>query len=378
MTTFIIRREAVWLHSLAMSEPSGTIILLCEDGSHVVVPAVLLLAASPLLRVLMTDQLPPLYSPIVLSIPGVTEDILQAVSDILATGRATGDMAAKINEVKEVFKMLGVSESFVCFSLEKINVINVFDKNQGATLEKSEINSNDLDIKLEISIEEEMDTIEDNVTEAGRSKYEASDVVEGKTDRLGKSLKVVKKVTEDIFKIQRAAFKAKRKATQLNTGTKLVPQTNPLKEGNTFGSKIDGGGHPVQLAGVASTSQVVGGVLSSQIVDEVPSSQIVGGAPSNQKPDGSHSIQIVSGDPPCQKIGGVHTTQLLVGAPYSMTDPAPSLGPAVGLQQKVTIVKSTDGKIKVLGLLPGQQLVKLPNGKLQIFSTKTGSRQGKS
>ena len=39
-------------------------------------------------------------------------------------------------------------------------------------------------------------------------------------------------------------------------------------------------------------------------------------------------------------------------------------------QQKVTIVKSADGKINVLGLLPGQQLVKLPNGKLQIFQNR--------
>jgi len=37
-------------------------------------------------------------------------------------------------------------------------------------------------------------------------------------------------------------------------------------------------------------------------------------------------------------------------------------------QQKVQIVRSTDGKIQVRGLLPGQQLIQMPDGKLQIVT----------
>ena len=40
-------------------------------------------------------------------------------------------------------------------------------------------------------------------------------------------------------------------------------------------------------------------------------------------------------------------------------------------QQKVQIVHSSDGKIQVRGLLPRQQLVQMPDGKLQIFSQPT-------
>ena len=40
-------------------------------------------------------------------------------------------------------------------------------------------------------------------------------------------------------------------------------------------------------------------------------------------------------------------------------------------QQKVQIVKSADGKLQVRGLLPGQQLVQMPDGRLQIFSSNT-------
>merc|ERR1719312_1201600 len=46
---------------------------------------------------------------------------------------------------------------------------------------------------------------------------------------------------------------------------------------------------------------------------------------------------------------------------------------AAGTQQKVQIVKSADGKIQVRGLLPGQQLVQMPDGKLQIFSSQAAS-----
>ncbi|XP_040567508.1 nucleosome-remodeling factor subunit NURF301 [Lepeophtheirus salmonis] len=42
-------------------------------------------------------------------------------------------------------------------------------------------------------------------------------------------------------------------------------------------------------------------------------------------------------------------------------------------QQKVQIVRSSDGKIQVKGLLPGQQLVQMPDGKLQIFSQPNSS-----
>ena len=38
-------------------------------------------------------------------------------------------------------------------------------------------------------------------------------------------------------------------------------------------------------------------------------------------------------------------------------------------QQKVQIVRSEEGKLKVHGLWPGQHLVQLPDGKLKIFSS---------
>ena len=45
------------------------------------------------------------------------------------------------------------------------------------------------------------------------------------------------------------------------------------------------------------------------------------------------------------------------------------------LEQKVQIVRSVDGKLQVRGLLPGQQLARMPDGKLIIFSKPQPQKQ---
>ena len=57
------------------------------------------------------------------------------------------------------------------------------------------------------------------------------------------------------------------------------------------------------------------------------------------------------------------------------TNAIPSMQQQQQTQQKVQIVRSSDGKIQVRGLLPGQQLVQMPDGKLQIFSQPTTVQQ---
>ena len=48
--------------------------------------------------------------------------------------------------------------------------------------------------------------------------------------------------------------------------------------------------------------------------------------------------------------------------------PKIQIGSAVVKHQRIQIIKYSNGKIQVRGLLPGQQLAQLPNDKLQIFS----------
>ena len=71
----------IWPGSLSTPDCSS-ILLLGGDRQQVAVPAAVLLAVSPLLRSILTDLLPPAFSPCILSI-SATGDILQVVKDIL-------------------------------------------------------------------------------------------------------------------------------------------------------------------------------------------------------------------------------------------------------------------------------------------------------
>ena len=68
-----------------------------------------------------------------------------------------------------------------------------------------------------------------------------------------------------------------------------------------------------------------------------------------------------------------------VTLPTAPVQPTPVVAPITSPssvaqpQQKVQIVRSSDGKIQVRGLLPGQQLVQMPDGKLQIFTNPNAS-----
>lgn len=46
-----------------------------------------------------------------------------------------------------------------------------------------------------------------------------------------------------------------------------------------------------------------------------------------------------------------------------------STGTVQHVQQRVQILRGPDGKLQVRGLMPGQQLVQMPDGKLHVLNT---------
>ena len=124
-----MKRDLVWLGSFPLNaDPSATVLLIGENGHQVAVSASLLLAASPLVRNILTDHLPPACSPCCFSIPAASGDVLQLVWDIMTTGKATGDHGERIEEVKQVFKSLGVEASIVCGSPGKKSTDPLLDR----------------------------------------------------------------------------------------------------------------------------------------------------------------------------------------------------------------------------------------------------------
>ena len=104
MTTFVVKRDVVWLES-EVGEQCDKIVLLGEDGGQTEVPALLLLAASPVVRIILSESLPSFHSPVV-TFQGATEDTLKVVGDILSTGIAAGIMEKSLGKVEDVFDML--------------------------------------------------------------------------------------------------------------------------------------------------------------------------------------------------------------------------------------------------------------------------------
>jgi len=123
----ILRRDPVWLRALP-SPNASTILLLGSDGQQVAVPATLLLAVSPLVRSILIGLLPPAYSPCIISLPVVTEDVLHVIVDILATGATGCEHMDKIEDVRHAFEMLGVEVSLVSYHLESLDVDQALDR----------------------------------------------------------------------------------------------------------------------------------------------------------------------------------------------------------------------------------------------------------
>ena len=123
----IVKCDPVWLGSLPSPHASPSLLLLGGDGQQVAVLPPLLLAASPLLRSILTDLLPPAYGPCFLFLLAVTGEVLHVVVDILATAEVVGEHGDNIEEVKKVFGMLGVDALLVSYHVESIQVGQVLD-----------------------------------------------------------------------------------------------------------------------------------------------------------------------------------------------------------------------------------------------------------
>lgn len=165
-------------------------------------------------------------------------------------------------------------------------------------------------------------------------KYDPS---EEKRARLaGSSLQEIKQKTEESLREQRAAFKAGRSATPELNKPNVSGLVNRMGQG---GIKL--------VAAKNLPGGIVGGTAKKIFISK--DGKIIG-------------HQMAGGAPPGK-----------VAIPSLASKAAPAVSSPAGTQQKVQIVKSADGKIQVRGLLPGQQLVQMPDGKLQIFSSQQNS-----
>ena len=159
-----------------------------------------------------------------------------------------------------------------------------------------------------------------------------------KTRIFNQNLQEIKQRTEESLRQQREAYKAGRNVTP---DKQLLSSGGYIKTVGNQGIKLiaskgSEAGNPAKKIFITKDGKIIGHQLAPPGKVAIPNlaNKVVGGA-----------------TPP-------------VGAAQSP------------VQQKVQIVKSADGKIQVRGLLPGQQLVQMPDGRLQIFSSNSPNVSG--
>ena len=112
-----LKRESVWLDFLLLSDDTNEAhaIIIGDDGCQVPVPAVILLAASPLVRSLSA----PSCCPVAISFPTVSEDVLRAAVEIMKVGQVEMDYELT-DDVADVLKLLEVGAELICEKVSRV------------------------------------------------------------------------------------------------------------------------------------------------------------------------------------------------------------------------------------------------------------------
>ena len=178
-------------------------------------------------------------------------------------------------------------------------------------------------------------------------RYDPSDLHEVKKRNTNSS--EMKAKFDAQIKEQREAFKASRSTTPDLPNTK--PSLSGIRRESTIKMSPAHTTYTTSIPGVGGAKKVF---LTKD--GKIVGHQLIGG----------HAAAGMNNK---VAIAPINKTTISTTKPTPLPPPVAQPTPASpGQQQKVQIVKTSDGKIQVRGLMPGQQLVQMPDGKLQIFS----------
>jgi len=146
---FVLKRDPSlqWCSPLKTAMCEETV-LIADDGCEVI-PTIILLAASRVLRSMVSDTI--FYSPMALTITGVSRDVLLNVRQILTTGEVNVESNAGGDQVEMAMKMLGVESSLNFYQTENLGQGSVNDDKEKTDIE-IEVKSNLQEAKLDIYV----------------------------------------------------------------------------------------------------------------------------------------------------------------------------------------------------------------------------------
>ncbi|XP_039292245.1 nucleosome-remodeling factor subunit NURF301 isoform X2 [Nilaparvata lugens] len=191
----------------------------------------------------------------------------------------------------------------------------------------------------------------------------------------------VKEKLEQQLKAQRVAHQQKRqladhaqKATPTTQGhgqvIKIIPSAaQGGGDGQTFKVVTKVAIPPTPTSGAKST-------LTSLLTNSTPNKSVIGTRRIFMTKGSDGNTRMVSGTPPnilpktvaptVQAATPTQATSIMKLQTTTTQAPAQQ-------HQRVSITKGPDGKIQVKGLMPGQQLVQMPDGKLHVLTTQSTS-----
>ena len=143
MITCTLRQDdpPVWTKAIFTTLSSGVIVLCGENYCQVEVSSLALLSASPMLRSILFDYLPPpACSPVHLTIPAATQEVLEVVRDILIIGTVAGLGAGIVENVRQILEMLMIDALLLCCQSQSIDVSGLFgrEKTFGSDVERDD------------------------------------------------------------------------------------------------------------------------------------------------------------------------------------------------------------------------------------------------
>ncbi|RZF42669.1 hypothetical protein LSTR_LSTR001464 [Laodelphax striatellus] len=198
----------------------------------------------------------------------------------------------------------------------------------------------------------------------------------------------IKEKLEQQLKMQRVAHQQKRTQDKASPATTIAPSPTSQQVIKIIPSAAQGGGDgqtfkvvtkvaipPTPNSGTKST-------LTSLLTNSTPNKAGIGTRRIYMTKGADGTTRMVSGTPPNILPKTVASTVQAAAATPTQTSASPqsvmklqttpTQVPAAPAQQhqRVSITKGPDGKIQVKGLMPGQQLVQMPDGKLHVLTTQ--------
>ncbi|XP_077275780.1 nucleosome-remodeling factor subunit NURF301 E(bx) isoform X1 [Temnothorax americanus] len=207
------------------------------------------------------------------------------------------------------------------------------------------------------------------VATAGTTGLTGDQLVSGKA-----TPEEIKEKMEQQLRIQRAAHQQKRALeTYKNQSTNSSPATQLVKV--TANSSHDGTVKLVSKVAIPANPNSTKSQLTSLLTTPTQNKTFIGTRRIYMTKSADGTTKVVSGPtsilPKTPQTPGVNQQSLIRVTPTSTASP-------VQVQQRVQILRGPDGKLQVRGLLPGQQLVQMPDGKLHVLnvSQTMGTTQG--